>query len=135
MAIDGLVENAHFRMRKQAVDSLLHDNASSEVKDYYEKDINSLFGKALDKALDLARYKKRKPDHYVYIDLPKHLIAANLISSDGTIAIAYNKMYAGKLRNNRRLRLYVNLHQHTHIRGESDEGTVDNWVMKAMSLE
>ena len=106
---------------KELIEKLWDAKESEEVRNLYLKDISSSFGKALDKLLDIRSYVKKTPDHSTYLDLPDSIVAATVIISDGTVILAYNQKYADKLRNNSLFRLYVNLHEHTHVRGETSE--------------
>lgn len=114
--------------QRELAEQLSNATESQEVKDIYLRDMNSIFGRALNKILDSRGYKEKTPDHYTYLDLPKEIIAATITVSDGRTILAYNQKHRDKLRNNDLFRMYINLHEHGHIRGEKSESKTEGLV-------
>jgi hypothetical protein len=116
------------------VNQLRNAAESREVRQMYLGDINSIFGRAMNKVLDWRGYQKRMPDHYAYLDLPEQVMAATITTNDGKVILAYNRKHAEKIRNNKLLRIYVNLHEHGHVRGEPSESFTEGLVGDAAYL-
>ena len=102
--------------------------SSKEVRNLYERDIGGVFGRALNKVLDWRGYERVMPDHYVYLDLPASAVAATIKTRTGKTILAYNLKHKNQLRTDRFLRLYVNLHEHGHVRGEHSESFTESLV-------
>ena len=117
--------------QKELMGQLRNATESREVRQMYLKDINSRFGRALDKVLDIRGYKKKMPDHYTYLDMPEQVMAATITAENGKVILAYNIKHAAKLRSNKLLRKYVNLHEHGHVRGEHSESSTEGLVRDA----
>ncbi len=136
--LDALIPSGNFKywekdrnlLDKSIIAKLADAKESEEVKQLYQGDIQSFYGKSMNFALDKAGKPNKQPDHYVYMDLPKNVIAA-VIHLDGKIILAYNSLYAGDLRNNGVLRTYVNMHEHAHIRGVFSESYTEGLVKDA----
>lgn len=131
MSLEALVNNGSGSFTKQELGAVIQANNSPEVRNSYLSDINGIFGKALNLILSMRGYKNKMPDHYIYLNMPEKILAATIISSDGNTILAYNKKHADEFASNPLLRLYVNLHEHAHVRGEKSEHAVDGFVGKA----
>jgi len=121
------------------VRQLKNATESPEVRQAYLRDMDNIFGRALNKVLDWRGYARKMPDHYTILDLPEQVMAATITANDGTVILAYNRKHADKLMSNRLLGLYVNLHEHGHVRGERSESSTEGlvgdaayWVRKAL---
>lgn len=118
--------------QKDLAEKLKNATEARDVRDLYQRDINGIFGKALNKVLDWKKYDRRMPDHYVWLDMPEQAMAATIKGVDEkgreTTILAYNSKHRERLLNNRFLRLYVNLHEHGHVRGEHSEEYTEGLV-------
>lgn len=127
----GLERRISFSSKEEFYRELIHPIESAEVKNFYLSSINSPLGRALEFLLDKKGYKRRMPDYYIYLDMPNSILAATIKISDGTNIIAYNQRHTDLLRNNSLQRLYVNLHEHAHVRGIMSETQTDAAVENA----
>src|SRR3989338_2479506 len=122
--------------QQELADMLASAEESQEVRGIYlSVTKNTLFGKAMDRVMDVMGYERKIPDHYTILDLPQHVGAATITLKDNfgneTIILAYNSKYMESIRNNPFMRLYVNLHEHGYIRGERSEALTEGLVGKA----
>lgn len=122
--------------QQELTDMLANAEESQEVRDIYlGVTKGTLFGKAMDTIMDAMGYERKIPDHYTILDLPEHIGAATITLKDNLgkeiIILAYNSKYMESMRNNPFIRLYVNLHEHGHIRGERSEASTEGIVGKA----
>ena len=128
---DSLINLGQFSSMQDFYERFIKPRESTEVRDFYLNSINSPFGKAIDFFLDKKDYAKKMPDHYIYLNMPENVMAATIKISDGTTILAYNSRYADLLRKNLLYRLYVNLHEHVHVRGVISELQTDAAVENA----
>ena len=124
----GVGHDADFALHQEVGRQLSQAKESDEVKKLYLRDIGGTFGISLDKLLDAGGYSKKTPDKYHYLNLPDYIIAATIILGDGTTILAYNQKHAEMFKNNPLMRMYVNLHEHAHIRGELSESHTEGLV-------
>src|SRR3989338_1078927 len=122
--------------QQELADTLAGAEESKEVRDIYlSVTKNTLFGKAMDRVMDSMGYERKIPDHYTVLDLPEQVGAATIILKDNSgkevIVLAYNSKYMESIRNNPFMMLYINLHEHGHIRGERSEALTEGLVGKA----
>ena len=120
-----------FSSKEEFYKEFIQPIESAELKNFYVNSINSFLGKSLEFLLDKKGYARRMPDYYVYLDMPGPILAATIKISDGTTILAYNQRHADLLRNNPLQRLYVNLHEHAHVRGIMSEAQTDAAVENA----
>jgi len=122
--------------QQELADMLANAQESQEVRDIYLSAINNtLFGKAMNTVMSAMGYRERAPDHYTVLDLPDYIGAATITLKDKLgkeiVILAYNSKYMESIRHNPFMRLYVNLHEHGHIRGEGSEASTEGLVGKA----
>jgi len=105
---------------------------SKEVRGFYQSDVEgSILGRALNFILDRKGYEKAMPDHYVWLDLDDNVGAVTITLDNGTRIVGYNKNHQDRIRKNPMHRMYLALHEHTHIRGEYSEAKTDGNVKDA----
>ena len=117
--------------REELVNLLATAEESKEVRRMYERDVNWIFGQALNDVLKKRGYEPRMPDHYVYLDLPNHVMAATIRLENGKVILAYNSKHERMFKWNPLSRLYVNLHEHSHVAGTDSESYTEGMVKDA----
>jgi hypothetical protein len=119
-------------MDKDTLMQRLNDAVESpDVRSMYLKDMNSVSGRALNWILSRKGYQEKIPDHYTWLDLPEHVMAATIKTDNGAVILAYNSKYEQSLKSNPLARLYINLHEHAHVRGEHSESHTEGLVKDA----